>query len=165
MVQFGIPQVGTQDMVYERTILEISGNLIIKGNAYIGRGTKISVAKGETLTFGDNLEITANTQIICQKEIEFDNNNLLSWDILIMDTDFHKLIKDEVYINRPSPIFIGTNVWIGCRATILKGVSIGDNNVIAANSTITKSIDYENCVVGGHGKSIEISKRDVRWER
>lgn len=166
MLHFGLNQVGTIDTFYLRNIWELSGTLVIKGNANIGRGSKMSVADGATLTMGKNLAITGNNQIICQKEISFGDNDLLSWDILIMDTDFHKIIPvdNNEHINLPSVISIGSHVWIGCRSTILKGVTIADNNVISAGSIITRSIDEENCVIGGQGKSVSILKRNIEWK-
>lgn len=165
MVKFGAHGLGTQDLLYSRTMWEVMGTLIIKGKASIGRGSKISIGKDATLTLGHNFRITGNSEIICQKEITFGDNCLLSWDILMMDTDFHHVLNDKgETINAPKPIKVGNHVWIGCRNTILKGVTIADNNIISANSTITRSVMDENSVVGGHGKSAEVIKRNVSWK-
>jgi len=125
---------------------------------------KISVGKKGLLSLGDNFTISAESSLVCQKEIFFGDSCLLSWDILVMDTDFHEILNmsDEI-INEPSSIRIGNHVWIGCRTLILKGISIGDNNVIAANSTITKSIKDTNCVCYCSGKNQEILRRDITW--
>lgn len=164
MVKFGLHIIGTQDKQYSRTMWEVRGTLVIKGEACIGRGSKICIGKGATLTLGEDFKITGNSEIICQKEITFGKHDLLSWDILMMDSDFHHIIdKEGRTINAPKPINIGNNVWIGCRTTILKGVSIADGNVIAACSTITRSARDTNCVIAGHSKSLEILKRDVSW--
>ena len=48
----------------------------------------------------------------------------------------------------PAPIKIGNNVWIGSHATILAGVTVGDNSVVAAGAVVTKDVPA-NCVVGG----------------
>lgn len=165
MVKFGAHKLGTQDLLYSRTMWEVSGTLVIKGKANIGRGSKISIGKDATLTLGENFVITGNTEIICQKEISFGKHCLLSWDILIMDTDFHHILNtNDIITNVPKAISIGNNVWIGCRNTILKGVSIADNNIISANSTITRDVTEPNCVIGGHGKSVEIIKKNVSWK-
>ncbi|MDE5572130.1 MAG: acyltransferase, partial [Prevotella sp.] len=141
MLKFGPHGLGTQDVLYSRTMWEVSGTLVIKGKANIGCGSKVSVGKDATLTLGENFIITGNTEIICQKEISFGKRCLLSWDILIMDTDFrHILNTDDTIINVPKKISIGNNVWIGCRNTILKGVSIADNNVVGAKSTINRDV-------------------------
>ena len=46
-------------------------------------------------------------------------------------------------------ITIGQNVWFGARCIVLKGVTIGDNSVIAAGSIVVKSIPA-NCVAAGN---------------
>ena len=166
MVKLGAHGLGTQDLLYTRTMWEMSGTLVLKGKAIIGRGSKISVGKEGTLTLGDDFKATGNMEVICQKEISFGSQCLLSWDILIMDTDFHHILNaDEEIINAPRPIHIGRHVWIGCRSTILKGVSIADENVISASSLITRDVKESNCVIGGQGKSVEILKRNVTWKK
>jgi len=164
MVKLGPHGLGTQDLLYSRTMWQVAGTLVVKGKTNIGRGCKISVGKEAVLTLGKDFQITGNSEIICQKEITFGNDCLLSWDILMMDTDFHQIVNEggEI-INAPMPISIGNHVWIGCRNTILKGVTIADNNVVSANSTVTRSIDESNCVIGGHGKTVGVIKRGVGW--
>ena len=165
MVKLGQHGLGTQDPYFSRTMWESDGIVIIKGKTFIGRGTKISVGKNATLTLGENFTTTGNSEIVCKKEIGFGNDCLLSWDILIMDTDFHNILDENgQIINEPKPIVIGNHVWIGCRNTILKGVSIADNIIISANSTITRSVEESNCIFGGHGKSAEIIKHNIDWK-
>lgn len=48
----------------------------------------------------------------------------------------------------PAPISVGKNVWIGSNATILPGVKIGDNAVVAAGAVVTKDV-ASNMIVGG----------------
>ena len=93
MIRFGSHGLGTQDLLYSRTMWDVSGTLVIKGDAIIGRGSKISIGKGATLTLGGHFIITGNSEIICQKGITFGERCLLSWDILIMDTDFHHVLQ------------------------------------------------------------------------
>lgn len=165
MVKFGPHSLGTQDMLFSRTIWQMAGTLIVKGKVSIGRGSKISIGKDATLIFGNNFLITGNSEIICQREISFGNDCLLSWNILIMDTDFHHVFNEQgEKINNNKPIRIGNHIWIGCRNTILKGVSIADNNIISANSTITRNVIVENCVIGGSGKEVVVLKKGVNWK-
>jgi acetyltransferase-like isoleucine patch superfamily enzyme len=164
MVLLGSHTLGIKDPLYSRTIWEVSGKLLIKGSICIGRGSKICIGEDARLTLGDNFVITGNSEIICQKEITFGNDCLLSWDILMMDTDFHHIINENGEItNQSKPIKIGNHVWLGCRSTILKGVTIADNNVISANSTITKNCLDENCIIGGQGNSQEILRQRIEW--
>lgn len=48
----------------------------------------------------------------------------------------------------PAPIMLGRNVWVGSNATILRGVRIGDNAVVAAGAVVTKDVPAE-VIVGG----------------
>tara|TARA_B110000503_G_scaffold72285_1_gene111814 strand:- start:1009 stop:1188 length:180 start_codon:yes stop_codon:yes gene_type:complete len=58
---------------------------------------------------------------------------------------------------------IGNNVWIGLNSIILKGVSVGDNTIIAAGSVVTKSFG-NNLVIGGN--PAKILKRDIeKWRK
>ena len=51
------------------------------------------------------------------------------------------------------PINIGNNVWTGMNSLILKGVSIGENSIIAAHSVVTKDVP-DNVIVGGNPAKI-----------
>lgn len=165
LVKIGPHFLGTQDIKYSRTMWEVSGNLVINGKASIGRGSRISIGKDAVLELGNNFAITGRSSIISQKEVTFGNDCLLSWDILIMDTDFHHIMSEKgEIVNHPRPIHIGNHVWIGCRSTILKGVNVADNVIISANSTITKDVVENNCAVGGLGKDAIILKRNLNWK-
>lgn len=60
----------------------------------------------------------------------------------------HGLAPEDRGTTYPAPIVLGTNVWIGANATILPGVVIGDNAVIAAGAVVTKDVP-PNVIVGG----------------
>jgi acetyltransferase-like isoleucine patch superfamily enzyme len=53
-------------------------------------------------------------------------------------------------------------VWIGCRTLILKGVDIADGVVLAASTTLTRSIDAQNSIVGG--EPARVIKENIRWQ-
>lgn len=55
----------------------------------------------------------------------------------------------------PSPIEIGRNVWIGANATILPGVKIGDNTVVAAGAVVTKDLPPDVVAAGVPAKVIK----------
>lgn len=60
----------------------------------------------------------------------------------------HELAPERRKTTRPAPIVLGKNVWIGSNATILQGVTIGDNAVVAAGGVVNKDVE-PNTVVGG----------------
>ena len=60
----------------------------------------------------------------------------------------HGLQPEERGITYPAPIVLGKNVWVGSNSTILQGVTIGDNAVIAAGAVVTKDVEA-GTIVGG----------------
>lgn len=166
MIKIGFGEVGIFDKQKSRTIWEHEkdGEIVLEGNANIGHGSKISVSKNSKLILGSNFTITAESSIVCQKKIIFGKDCLLSWDILIMDSDFHKIINsDNFHINKPKEIIVGERVWIGCRSLILKGTIIPNNTIIGANSFVNKVFAEESTLLIGN--PAEIKKRNVTWEK
>ena len=53
----------------------------------------------------------------------------------------HGLQPEERGITYPAPIVLGKNVWVGSNSTILQGVTIGDNAVIAAGAVVTRDVE------------------------
>ena len=60
----------------------------------------------------------------------------------------HGLPPEERQTTYPAPIVLGRNVWVGSNATILPGMTIGDNAVVGAGAVVTKDVEA-NTIVGG----------------
>lgn len=163
MINIGRYAVGIFDEKKSRTIWQVSGKVIFKGNANIGHGSKISVQNDGILEFGNNFTITAESSIICTKSIKFGDNNLLSWDIQIMDSDLHEILNDKnEIINTPKAITIGNKVWICSRCLILKGSNIPNNSIIGGQSVVSKKLYNENSLYTGN--PIICVKENVNWK-
>lgn len=162
LIKIGWGDVGIFDKKNERTLLEIKGTLIFNGKANIGHGSRISCLSNAVINFGNNFGISANSTILSRKCITFGNGCLLSWDILIMDTDFHKII-DAVgnQVNADKMITFGDNVWIGCRSTILKGTTIPNGCIIAANSFVVGEYKQENSILAKN--PLQVVKEEITW--
>ncbi|WP_415337199.1 acyltransferase [Clostridium perfringens] len=157
--KLGFGNVGIFDKKYDRGIWQNNGIVKLEKNINIGHGVKI-VNFGE-LVLGDSIKITANSQLISYKRIEIGSNTIISWDNLIMDTDFHKIknFNGEV-INQNKDIIIGKCVWIGCRCLILKGSKLPNNSVIAAGSIINKDLFENKHSIIFNSKVV---KNDIYW--
>lgn len=168
MIRIGYGNVGIFDKQKSRVIWDVTGNVVFKGEANIGHGSKVVVGKLGNLIFGERFTISAESSIICFCCIEFGNDCLLSWDVLVMDTDFHNIYSNEIgnQINIDKKITIGDNCWIGCRCLILKGAILAKSTILAANSLITNSkfpqISSDSIIGGIPAK---VLKENVFWER
>ena len=151
------------DLKDKKSVWQLKGKIIFKGKASFGNGTTISVLEKSTLIIGDNFSAGSCCKILSRKQIEFGNNCLLSWNITIMDTDFHTIEnqKNEI-INSPKNIEIENNVWIGCHSTILKGVKIRNGSIVAGNSVISKSEERSNIIIASNRQ--QVIKENIQWK-
>ena len=93
MVKIGFGDVGHYDRKRSRGIWQVSGTVSFGGKASIGHGSKLSV-RGD-LKLGAGFNMTAESAIVCAKEITFGDDCLLAWDVLVMDTDEHPIYRHE----------------------------------------------------------------------
>lgn len=75
-------------------------------------------------------------------------NNVLIGHKVVLATINHGLCPSDRSTNYPAPVRIGNNVWIGANATILPGVSIGDDAVVAAGAVVSRDVG-PGLVAGG----------------
>jgi acetyltransferase-like isoleucine patch superfamily enzyme len=162
-VWIGFPGVGIFDERTSRSIWESAGTVTFRGTARLGHGTRISVGPAGVLTIGDAFTVTAETAIVCHRSVEIGERCLFSWQILVMDTDFHD-IRDDAgnHVNPPEPVRFGDHVWVGCRCTVLKGAAIPADTVVAATSCITGAIEGTRQLIGG--SPARVLRTGVNWE-
>ena len=67
---------------------------------------------------------------------------------IVFATLNHGLAPEDRHTTYPAPVILGRNVWVGSNSTILQGVTIGDNAVVAAGAVVTKDVPA-NAIVGG----------------
>lgn len=129
---------------------------VIKGQLEAGK--RMLLAKhtelrsyGE-LKIGNNFCLNSYSRIIAHDKITIGNNVTLAQFVSILDHDHNYDVnhQGELCLNgyKTAPISIGNNVWIADKVTILKGVTIGDNVIIGANSLVIKDVE-SNSIVGG----------------
>lgn len=165
----GFGSVGVFDKKCQRAMLEINGTIEIPdGKISIGQGTRVSVGKNATVTFGEHFSNTAGMTIISTNRITFGKNVLVSWDTLIMDTDWHALqdtLTGEIGAVE-KPISVGNNVWICCRSTILKGSIVADGSVVAAGAVIAGKHSTPDDIIGGNPARVlrNHATKDRTWE-
>lgn len=146
---------------YPGTTISIGDNSIFNAcfkhlSAGLGFGLKIrTLCRNARIQIGASCELNACALICRTTEIILEDNVLIGAGTIIMDSDFHSLEprkripgQKTAAFENDSPVHIGENVWIGLNVTLLKGVCIGKNSVIAAGSVVTHKIP-PNVVAAG----------------
>lgn len=132
----------------------------VPGYASIGPGVGIAVSAGARFSIGDGSYITADATILCTSEVTIGRECALAWGLMIMDTDFHEVVRADRPWRDRAPVHIGDHVWVGAQVTILKGVTIGDGAVIAARSVVTHDVPARTLVGGNPAEAI---RTDIDW--
>jgi acetyltransferase-like isoleucine patch superfamily enzyme len=107
------------------------------------------------LRIGAHTIIGDRTHINCQASIAIGTHCAISWDVEILDADMHAIVAEDGQIlpNR-APVVIEDRVWIGTRALILKGVTIGHDSIVAAGSVVVSPIPPFSICAGNPAKVI-----------
>jgi len=160
---------------------DISGALRLGTRAGIGRfypswaefhpGSKITVSgefsfmSGYRLRVGEGAELRLGSgylnhggDILCRAQVVIGDNCIFGPQVAIRDDDAHEIIGSA----RMAPIIIGDNVWVGTRAIILKGVTIGDGAIVAAGAVVTKDVP-PRAIVGGN--PARVIRENASWKR
>lgn len=162
MVSIGFEKTTLFDYKTSRSIWDVAGKVVFKGDVIIGQGSRIIVGVDGTLVFGHKVMITAQTSIVAYQSISLGDNCLFSWDILIMDTDFHAISDNQGSILNPTaPIFIEDQVWIGCRSILLKGSMIPKGCIIGAGSLVNKPLSDVDALYAG--TPVKKLRDNVKW--
>lgn len=139
--------------------LAIGDNATLNVKDYIVySGGFIGIADNATLTLGNGY-MNYDSKIMCFKQISIGDDTFISENVVIRDSDNHKILDGKHIPTQP--INIGNHVWIGIGATILKGVTIGDGAIIAAGAVVTKDVPPKTLVGGVPARVI---KENVEWE-
>lgn len=142
----GILKVGSQSLIRSEFVFERPNvEIVIGDRTFIGRGL---------FTIAERLEVG--------------NDVMISWGVTISDHNSHSLKFSERandVVNalagvkywdaiKVAPVRIENKVWLGFGCSILKGVTIGEGAIVAANSVVTKDVDPWTIVAGNPAKLI-----------
>ena len=102
---------------------------------------------GKNIHIGNQVFINADCKFQDQGGIYIDDGALIGHGVVLATLN-HDMDPEKRQQLHPAPLHIGKRVWVGANATILPGVTIGDNSVVAAGAVVTKDVPADT-VVGG----------------
>jgi Hexapeptide repeat of succinyl-transferase len=133
------------------------GRLTVEQRLTLYGGCKVIVAPGAHLRIRSAL-MNNGAVIACASETSIGCDVNIGPGAYLRDTDSHGISGSPG--PAAQPITIGDHVWIGMRAIILKGVTIGDGAVVAAGAVVTKDVEPGTLVAGVPARFV----RSVTWD-
>ena len=123
----------------------------------VGRGVDFGylghhITMDDHANLGNYLKIKGNGDLYVGKHV-------LMGDDVIINTQDHKYLKPEGYDEFViGSVSIGDYVWVGDRAIILRGVTIGEHSIIGAGSVVTRDIPSYSIAAGNPARVIKSRK-------
>lgn len=109
---------------------------------------------GHNIKLGERMFINANVMMVDLGGITIENDVLIGPGAYLISVN-HKLDPQHRKELELKPVVIKQNAWIGAKATILPGVTVGKNAVVAANAVVTKDVPANTVVAGNPAKIIK----------
>ena len=112
-------------------------------------GPNFQCDNGKNIHIGTDFIANCNVVMLDMAEIRIGDHCLIGPNTMITTVN-HPLSPQgrRNHIGIAKPVTIGNDVWMGGNCTILPGVTIGNNVVVAAGAVVTKDVP-DNCLVGG----------------
>ena len=119
---------------------------------------------------GDEVYIGDDTIISSEEHISIGQLTMISHGVHIFDSTGHptcaksreqdwRIVMKQIPGPRPEvsskPIHIGPRVWIGFNSIVMRGVTIGDNAIIAAGSVVVKDVPPNTVAVGNPARVVK----------
>jgi acetyltransferase-like isoleucine patch superfamily enzyme len=159
------------------------------GFVFLGRRLELQIGRKGTIRFGRFVWIGDGSKVRCHEgEVEIGEKTVMGQECTIsayqrvrigaecviadraMFIDFdHGIVEVERPIRLQGiykrDVVVGSNVWIGYGACVLRGVSVGDNSVIGTNSVVTKDVPANAVVAGIPARVIRMREApaELRW--
>lgn len=103
---------------------------------------------GKNIKVGKNVFINSGCRFQDQGQIIIGDQSLIGHNVVLatINHDYNPLNRGTLHLK---PIVLKENTWIGSSSTILPGVTVGENSIVAAGSVVTRDV-APNTIVGGN---------------
>lgn len=155
---------GPFDTVMKPWYVSISGPNIRIGRSFTAIGepmhrVEIGVwgreAGAGSIQIGDCVLMSPGTRISASDEVVIGDGVMMANGTYITDSDWHTIYDRTQRDETPYPVKIGNNVWLGDHSTVLKGVTVGENSVVAAHAVVTRDVPANVVVAGNPAKVVK----------
>lgn len=132
------------------TVENRGGRIEVENCAFLG-GVRLECGRGAMIRIGNGTYLNRGAEIVAARSVTIGRDCKIARDVIVMDTDQHPIRGTEL---EAYPVRIGDRVWIGARAVVLKGVSLGNDCVVGAGAVVTKDVPAHAVVAGNPARQI-----------
>lgn len=118
------------------------GRIVLGRFVHLGDGTALRAHEG-TLRLGERCVLGQHDTVNCYLDIEIGARSLIADSVYVCDFDHRyadpdRPIKDQGIVK--APVRIGPDVWIGVKASVLRGVVVGAGSVVGAHALVNRDV-------------------------
>ncbi|MEB3196440.1 MAG: acyltransferase [Candidatus Sericytochromatia bacterium] len=168
-----------KNLVYARRFTSLGSPILVTGwpeisndgELHVGKGfslmsqiarISIGIYPGATVRIGENVVINNGTIMSARLGITIEDGAGIGYHALLLDSDGHGLTPLEPI--QEGPIHIGRHAWIGSRAIILQGVTVGEFAIVATGAVVTRDVPPFAVVAGVPAKVVkQLDPTGVTW--
>lgn len=132
-----------------------SATIVAEKDAHVRIGVWGHEPDTGCIKIGNAVMITPGVRISACEEVVIGDSCMLANGVYITDSDWHGIYNRVERPRKATPVHIGNNVWLGDHATVLKGVSIGDNSIVAARAVVAQDVPANVVVAGNPAKVVK----------
>lgn len=114
--------------------------------------TPLTAVRPHMVRIGRNVVVMPGCLMMSAGGITIDDGAMIAANVQLISNN-HDLYERQVITCKP--VHIGKNAWIGAGATILPGVTVGDNAVVGAASVVTRDVAPDTIVAGNPARFIK----------
>ena len=142
---------GKRCVVYGRPIVD-GTDMQVGDDFKVWAGPRPTLISGwGRIRFGDRCFVNVGSTIISVEEIVVGDDVAFANDVYVMDSDSHGV---EGRPHKQAPIRIGDGCWIGARAILLPGVTLGKRVLVAAGAVVTRDVPDDSLVAGNPARVV-----------
>jgi acetyltransferase-like isoleucine patch superfamily enzyme len=101
------------------------------------------------IRIGDHVLIMPGVMLNAALSIAVGDDCMLASQVMISDSDWHAHYDRTQEPETNAPVVLERNVWIGLRAIVCKGVTIGENSIVGAGAVVTRDVPA-NAIAAGN---------------
>jgi acetyltransferase-like isoleucine patch superfamily enzyme len=150
-------RLGANVVIDDNVVIDAKGDgnrgITIGDNVFIGRNTIVYCKNGD-IHLNTGVNLSANCCLFSSNSLTMETNIMVgAYTYILSGGEYDYRDRDTPFVDQSGmetkgPLTIGANSWIGARATIMDGASIGRHCVIGAGAVVTAPVPGDSLAVG-----------------